>query len=413
MYEFAPGPGIKVSRIAGLSDDLSMALQALSIRIVAPIPGQGVVGIETPQPGAGDGLRSRRSSPARSSTEGRLKLPLALGKDIFGAPLVTDLARMPHLLVAGATGIGQVGLHQHHDPLPPLHAPTPHDVRIIMVDPKMLELSIYEGIPHLLLPVVTNPEEGRPGPEMGGATRWGGATGSWPTRGCATSTPTTGSWSGRRRSLPSTAAKSLSSSDEPDTLADDEQPAIQAFLDKEGDLEHGHLPYIVVIVDELADLMMVAGREIEESIARLAQMARAAGIHLILATQRPIGRCHHRPDQGQLPGPHLVPGLLQDRFAHHPRLQWGRVAARRRRHALPAPRNRPGCSGVHGAFVSDAEVQRVVEFLKKQGKPVYDKSILEDESRRREGGAVTTTSSTSAMTMPSPSSPRPARPPSP
>jgi len=157
MYEFAPGPGIKVSRIAGLSDDLSMALQALSIRIVAPIPGKGVVGVELPNRER-ETVSLKEILGAEEFQRGKMKLPLALGKDISGAPLVTDLARMPHILVAGATGSGK-SVSINTMILSLLYTCTPRDLRIIMVDPKMLELSIYEGIPHLLLPVVTNPKK--------------------------------------------------------------------------------------------------------------------------------------------------------------------------------------------------------------------------------------------------------------
>ncbi len=373
MYEFAPGPGIKVSKIAGLADDLSMALQALSIRIVAPIPGKGVVGIELPNRDR-EMVGLKEIFTSEEFQKGKYKLPLALGKDIAGVPLVTDLARMPHLLVAGATGSGKsVAINTMI--LSFLYTSTPKDVRIIMVDPKMLELSVYDGIPHLLLPVVTNPKKASI------ALRWAVEE------------------MGRRyRMLNDKKVRNIDSYnkllereekeksenlardtvviEEIEILAEDEQVSIEAFLDKDEIMEHGHLPYIVVIVDELADLMMVAGREIEESIARLAQMARAAGIHLILATQRP--------------SVDVITGLIKANFPARISFQVSSKTDSRTildcngaesllgaGDMLFLPPGTAKLQRSHGAFVSDSEVQRVVDFLKKQGKPVYDKSILE------------------------------------
>jgi DNA segregation ATPase FtsK/SpoIIIE, S-DNA-T family len=381
MYEFAPGPGVKVSRIAGLSDDLSMALQALSIRIVAPIPGKGVVGIELPN-------REREMVSLReifSSEEfhrGKMKLPLALGKDIAGAPLVTDLARMPHLLVAGATGSGK-SVSINTMILSLLYTATPRDVRIIMVDPKMLELSVYEGIPHLLLPVVTNPKKAALAlkwgvEEMGRRYRLMADKG---VRNIDSYNKQLEREEKEEAENRDRGAVVVEEADEP--LGDEE--AIQAFLDKEEVLEHGHLPYIVVIVDELADLMMVAGRELEESIARLAQMARAAGIHLILATQRP--------------SVDVITGLIKANFPARISFQVsskidsrtildcnGAESLLGSGDMLFLPPGTAKLQRSHGAFVSDTEVQRVVEFLKKQGKPVYEKSILEMKATAEGGG---------------------------
>ncbi|SNB47303.1 DNA translocase FtsK [Geobacter sp. DSM 9736] len=384
MYEFAPGPGIKVSRIAGLADDLSMALQALSIRIVAPIPGKGVVGIELPN-------RDREMVALREilATDefhtGKMKLPLALGKDIAGAPLVTDLARMPHLLVAGATGSGK-SVSINTMILSLLYTATPRDVRIIMVDPKMLELSVYEGIPHLLLPVVTNPKKASL------ALRWaveemGRRYRLMADKGVRNIDSYNKQLEREEKELAENRARDTVVVDEVEDPTDEEAAAIEEFLDKEEELEHGHLPYIVVIVDELADLMMVAGREIEESIARLAQMARAAGIHLILATQRP--------------SVDVITGLIKANFPARISFQVssktdsrtildcnGAEALLGMGDMLFLPPGTAKLMRSHGAFVSDAEVQRVVEFLKKQGKPVYDKRILEmKESDTKGGGA--------------------------
>ncbi len=381
MYEFAPGPGIKVSRIAGLADDLSMALQALSIRIVAPIPGKGVVGIELPNRDR-EMVSLREIFQAEEFRQRKMKLPLALGKDIAGAPLVTDLAKMPHLLVAGATGSGK-SVSINTMILSLLYTATPNDVRIIMVDPKMLELSVYEGIPHLLLPVVTNPKKASLAlkwavEEMGRRYRL------MSDKGVRNIDSYNKQLEREEKELTENQAKETVVVEEVEDMAADEEAAIQAFLNKDEELDHGHLPYIVVIVDELADLMMVAGREIEESIARLAQMARAAGIHLILATQRP--------------SVDVITGLIKANFPARISFQVsskidsrtildcnGAESLLGSGDMLFLP---PGTSKMqrsHGAFVSDTEVQRVVEFLKKQGKPVYEKSILEMKASDEKG----------------------------
>lgn len=383
MYEFAPGPGIKVSRIAGLSDDLSMALQALSIRIVAPIPGKGVVGVELPNRER-ETVYLKEILGAEEFQRGKMKLPLALGKDISGAPLVTDLARMPHLLVAGATGSGK-SVSINTMILSLLYTHTPRDLRIIMVDPKMLELSIYEGIPHLLLPVVTNPKKAalalkRAVDEMGRRYRL------MADKGVRSVESYNRLLEREEKELAENRVKATSVAEEPEELAADDEAAIQAFLDRDEALEHGHLPYLVVIVDELADLMMVAGRDLEESIARLAQMARAAGIHLILATQRP--------------SVDVITGLIKANFPARISFQVSSKTDSRTildcngaesllgaGDMLFLP---PGTSKLqrsHGAFVSDAEVQRVVEFLKKQGKPLYDKTFLEEKASEDAGAA--------------------------
>ncbi|HTG80449.1 MAG TPA: DNA translocase FtsK 4TM domain-containing protein [Geobacteraceae bacterium] len=381
MYEFAPGPGIKVSRIAGLSDDLSMALQALSIRIVAPIPGKGVVGIELPNRER-ETVVLKEILGAEEFQRGKMKLPLALGKDIAGEPLVTDLARMPHLLVAGATGSGK-SVSINTMILSLLYTSTPKDLRIIMVDPKMLELSIYEGIPHLLLPVVTHPKKAalalkRAVDEMGRRYRL------MADKGVRSIDSYNRQLEKEEKELAESKVKEPAPVEEADEPMDDEE-AIQAFLDKDEVLEHGHLPYLVVIVDELADLMMVAGREIEESIARLAQMARAAGIHLILATQRP--------------SVDVITGLIKANFPARISFQVsskidsrtildcnGAESLLGAGDMLFLPPGTAKLQRSHGAFVSDAEVQRVVEFLKKQGKPVYDKTFLEEKSSDESGG---------------------------
>jgi len=373
MYEFSPGPGIKVSRIAGLADDLSMALQALAIRIVAPIPGKGVVGIELPNRDR-EMVFLKDIFASETFHKGKMKLPMALGKDIGGDPLVMDLARAPHLLVAGATGSGKsVAINTMILSL--LYTATPKDVRLIMVDPKMLELSIYEGIPHLLLPVVTNPKKASLAlkwavEEMGRRYRL------MSDKGVRNIDSYNRELLREEKEVAELQANATVSVEEVEELIDTDDAAIQEFLAKEEHLEHGHLPYIVVIVDELADLMMVAGKDIEESIARLAQMARAAGIHLILATQRP--------------SVDVITGLIKANFPARISFQVSSKTDSRTILDCNGAESLLGMGDMlflppgtakmirsHGAFVSDAEVVRVVEFLKKQGKPVYEKSILE------------------------------------
>jgi len=381
MYEFAPGPGIKLSRIAGLADDLTMALQATAVRIVAPIPGKGVVGIELPNRER-EMVSLREILSCEAFHKGRFRLPLALGKDIAGEPLVTDLARMPHLLVAGATGAGK-SVSINTMVLSLLYTYTPNDVRLIMVDPKMLELSIYEGIPHLLLPVVTNPKKASL------ALRW--AVEEMGRRYRLMADKGVRNIESYNRQLQQEAegkGGTPPAEPPPDEMAgssDGDEDAIREFLEKREELDHGHLPYIVVIVDELADLMMVAGREIEESIARLAQMARAAGIHLILATQRP--------------SVDVITGLIKANFPARISFQVsskidsrtildtnGAEALLGMGDMLFLPPGTAKLMRAHGAFVSDAEVQRVVDFLKRQGKPVYDKRILEMKESDEKGG---------------------------
>jgi S-DNA-T family DNA segregation ATPase FtsK/SpoIIIE len=301
-----------------------------------------------------------------------MKLPVALGKDIAGNPIVTDLARMPHLLVAGATGSGK-SVSINTMVLSILYTATPQDVRIIMVDPKMLELSVYEGIPHLLLPVVTNPKKASL------ALKW--AVKEMERRYRLMSDKGVRNIDSYNKKLEREAKEEEESEiivvDEVVEEAEDAHDgAIQELLQKDEELEHGHLPYIVVIVDELADLMMVAGREVEESIARLAQMARAAGIHLVLATQRP--------------SVDVITGLIKANFPARISFQVSSKIDSRTildcngaetllgaGDMLFLPPGTAKMQRVHGAFVSDAEVQRVVDFLKKQAKPEYDKSILE------------------------------------
>ena len=387
MYEYAPAPGIKISRIAGLTDDLTMALQAMSIRIVAPIPGKGVVGVEVPNRDR-DMVFLREIFNCEHFSHSKMKLPLALGKDIAGLPVVTDLAKAPHLLVAGSTGSGK-SVSINTMILSLLYTSTPKDVRMIMVDPKMLEFSMYEGIPHLLLPVVTEPKKASL------ALKW--AVNEMERRYALLSDKGVRNIDSYNKKL----AGELLEQEESDLLSEAEIiedleelreggvadiDPIPFVVDDGEMLEHVHLPYIVVIVDELADLMMVAGREVEEHIARLAQKARASGIHLILATQRPSVDVITGLIKANLPSriSFQVTSKVDSRTILDTN---GAESLLGNGDMLYMPPGSSRLQRIHGAFVSDAEVQRVVDFLKKQGKPVYEKSIMEMKDNDEKGSS--------------------------
>ncbi|MEC8024478.1 MAG: DNA translocase FtsK [Myxococcota bacterium] len=350
MFEFLPAPGIKISKITNLTDDLTMALHAQRVRIVAPIPGKGVVGIEVPSR-VRETVYLKEILAAKEFQESRARLPISLGKDIVGKPMVADLAKAPHLLVAGSTGSGKsVAINAFIMSL--LYRHKPSDLRMILVDPKMLELSVYDDIPHLLLPVVTDPNKASL------ALKW--AVGEMERRyrllaACAVRNIT--GFNAKMEKYRSGERKP------PENIAEDE-------------LEH--LPYIVIILDELADLMMVAGKEVEQSIARLAQMARAAGIHLVIATQRP--------------SVDVVTGLIKANFPT--RISFmvsSKIDSRTildcsgaenllgRGDMLFMPPGTSRLQRCQGCFVSDDEVERVAEHLKKFGPPVYDMNILADD----------------------------------
>ncbi len=341
MYEFEPAPGIKVSRISNLADDLAMALSAVSIRIIAPIPGKAVVGIEIPN-------KIRQTVYLRDIIESepfdasRSYLTLALGKTISGEPYVADLTKMPHLLVAGSTGSGKsVSLNSMICSI--LFKATPVNVRFLMIDLKMLELSFYDGIPHLLLPVVTNPKNAKT------SLRW------------------LIDEMERRYTM----------------MAEMGVRSIEKYNQKMAKQEQGPLPYIVVVIDELADLMMVSTREVEEYIARLAQMARASGIHLIIATQRP--------------SVDVLTGIIKANFPARISCQ---VSSKVDSRTILDTNGAESLLGygdmlfmspglgrlqrVHGPFVAEGEIKRIVEFLKQQAVPSYQNEILEEKDEKAE-----------------------------
>jgi len=366
MYEFKPAPGVKVRRIVMLADDLAMALRAVSVRILAPIPGESVVGIEIPNPRREMvNLRELIESEAYRSTDS--KLTLALGKDIGGTPFATDLAKMPHLLVAGATGTGK-SVSINAMILSILYKSSPQDVKFIMVDPKMLELTIYEDIPHLLVPVVTDPKK------AAAALFW--AMDEMDRRYRLMRDKGARNIDNYNRTLERESGNKRAPIDLTDPELTDEPGAFGGSLSADGPLVHEKLPKIVIIIDELADLMMTVGRDIEEYITRLAQKARAAGIHLILATQRP--------------SVDVITGLIKANFPSRISFQvTTRVDSRTILDSMGGEKllgngdllfMPPGTARlirVHGAFVSDQEVRRVMKFIKQQGRPSYRPEVLE------------------------------------
>ncbi len=337
MFEYKPAPGVKINKISNLTDDLAMCLSALSVRIVAPIPGRDVVGIEVPNEYREE-VVLRELLEQREFRGGGSLLTLALGKDISGRPYYTDLRKMPHLMIAGTTGSGKsVFLHSLMASM--LYKATPSEIKFIMVDPKMLELSIYEGIPHLLHPVVTDTRK------AAAALRW--AVGEMEERYRLLSTHGVRDIEAYNRGL--------------------------ERLPEEFRKEHW-LPYLVIVLDELADLIMVAPREVVESITRLAQKGRAAGIHLIVATQRPSAD--------------IVAGLIKANFpARISFLVSSKVDSRIIMDSSGAEELlgrgdmlflQPGTFNlvrIQGALVSDGERKRITTYLSEQGAPNYISEI--------------------------------------
>lgn len=363
-FELEPAAGIKASRITNLSKDLARSLSTVSVRVVEVIPGKTCIGLEIPNEhkeivSLGDILKS--DVYERSSS----KLTMALGKDISGKPTVADLAKMPHLLVAGTTGSGKsVALNAMILSL--LYKSTPDDVRMIMIDPKMLELSVYEGIPALLAPVVTDMKE------AANALRW-----------CVVEMDR------RYKLMASLGVRNLGGYNKKveDAIAAGAPIPDPLFnVELNGDVVPGleKLPHIVVIIDELADMMMVTGKKVEELIARLAQKARAAGIHLILATQRPSVDVITGLIKANVPT--RIAFQVSSRIDSRTILdQMGAEALLGHGDMLYLP---PGTSlpnRVHGAFVSDEEVHKVVSRLKKTGVPRYVEEILSGPSDGYEG----------------------------
>jgi S-DNA-T family DNA segregation ATPase FtsK/SpoIIIE len=354
-FEFKPEPGVKYSRITGLGDDLCLALEAESVRIDR-IPGKSTVGIEVPNNERAT-IMLRELVESSEYQRSNYRLPLAMGKDITGKIVVSDLQKMPHLLMAGSTGTGKsVSLNAMILSL--LFRCRPDHVKMIMIDPKRLELGLYQDIPHLLVPVVTEPKIAQ------NALKWA-----------------VNEMENRYKKLAKRGVRTLEAYNE-----HVKQAPLPGFNDSAADEEDREpLPYIVIVIDELADLMMTAPREVEESITRLAQMARAVGIHLILATQRP--------------SVDVITGLIKANF---PARVSFRVASKVDSRTILDSNGAeqllgkgdmlflpPGSSRmmrVHGPLTTEEEVASVVEFLKKQGRPAYNQSILESPEERAEFG---------------------------
>jgi S-DNA-T family DNA segregation ATPase FtsK/SpoIIIE len=355
MFEFEPAAGTKVRQIQTLEDDLALALQALKVRI-APIPGKGVLGIEVANRER-ETVYLKEIIASEKFRKMTTRLPLALGKDISGQAVVTDLTKMPHLLVAGTTGSGKsVGLNSMLVSL--LYQSSPAEVRIILVDQKMTEFGPYEGVPHLLLPVVVDPKRAAV------ALRW--AVEEMERRYALMSELGVRHIGNYNKKVDQLRARgeTLFGPTDADRDGEEERPRLE------------RLPFVLLMIDELADLMMVAPREVESSLQRLAQMARAAGIHIIVATQRP--------------SVDVISGVIRANFpariAYQTRTRTdsrtilddgGAEQLLGQGDMLLLPPGTSNLSRVHGAFVSDAEVKRVADFWREQGKPDYDPSILQ------------------------------------
>ena len=368
LYELEPAPGLKASRVIGLADDIARSMSALSAR-VSTVPGRSVVGIELPNEKR-ETVLLREMLSGKDYGDGNQALPLALGKDIGGKPITTDLAKMPHLLIAGTTGSGKsVAINTMILSL--LYKLSPEECRMIMIDPKMLELSVYDGIPHLLSPVVTDPKKAVV------ALKW-----------------VVGEMEERYRKMSKMGVRNVAGYNArvEDALSKGEnfdRTVQTGFAEDTGEpifetesITPEKMPYIVVIVDEMADLMMVAGKEIEACIQRLAQMARASGIHLIMATQRP--------------SVDVITGTIKANFPTRISFQvTSKIDSRTILGEMGAEQllgmgdmlfmeGGGKITRVHGPFASDEEVEEVVNHLKSFGAPEYIKSVVEGSDRNRE-----------------------------
>jgi DNA segregation ATPase FtsK/SpoIIIE, S-DNA-T family len=372
MYKFEPGSGIKVSQIVNLADDLSMALRAAAVRIQAPVPNEAVVGIEVPNRKR-EMIYLREILESDEFTGAQSQLTIALGKDIAGRPMAADLARMPHLLIAGATGTGKsVSLHTMIASV--LFNATADDVRFIMIDPKMLELSTYENIPHLLVPVVVDPDK------AAASLLW--ATQEMESRYAMMRDLGVRNIDGYNRALTSgTPVVELKPANQ---ISDGVEPPIDV-PNAPPKIEHRKLPKIVIIIDELADLLLSEGKTVERDITRLAQKARASGIHLILATQRP--------------SVDVITGLIKANLPARISLQvTSRVDSRTILDSIGAERllgagdmlfMPPGSAKLvrlHGPFVSEIETRKLADFLRAQGTPDYRMEILDTKPPTEEMG---------------------------
>jgi S-DNA-T family DNA segregation ATPase FtsK/SpoIIIE len=333
MYEFEPAAGVRVNRIVNLSNDLAMAMKALSVRILAPVPGKAVVGIEISNKNR-ETVYMKEVIGSKSFRDSTSRLTLALGKDTLGRPFIADLVKMPHLLIAGATGSGKsVGINAMIVSI--LYKALPEDVKFVMIDPKMLELTAYDSIPYLFMPIITDPKEATIALSL-----------------------LVGEMEGRYKTMSQAGVKN-----------------IEKYNSKAEAGECEKLPYIVVVIDELADLMMVSSRKVESSIVRLAQMARASGMHLICATQRP--------------SVDVITGLIKANFPARISFKVSSKADSRVILDTSGAESLLGCGDmlflppgtselkrIHGAFLSEEEIGRVVSFVKEEEEPQYDSRLI-------------------------------------
>ena len=337
-YEIEPAPGVKVSRIVNLTDDIALNLAAQHIRMEAPIPGKSAIGIEVPNKTT-EAVHLRDVLDCSDFKDARGGIPVGLGKDIAGKPVITDLAKMPHLLVAGTTGSGKsVCVNTLISSI--LFSRKPEEVKLLLIDPKMVELSIYNGIPHLMAPVVTDMKKAA-------------AVLRWAVR----------EMEARYKAFAASGKRDIKSYNEAHPKA--------------------AMPLIVLIIDELADLMMTAPDDIEESISRLAQMARAAGIHMVLATQRPSVNVITGSIKANVPsrisfavGSQIDSRTILDMAGAEKLLGKGDMLF------APIGANKP--IRIQGAFISDDEVEKLVEFVKAQREPEYDNTVTQEAEKEAE-----------------------------
>ncbi|MGH9203635.1 MAG: DNA translocase FtsK, partial [Vicinamibacterales bacterium] len=350
-FEFKPDAGVKYSRVTGLAEDLCLAMQAESV-LIERIPGKSTVGIQIPNPNR-EAISLRELLESDVYQGSASKLTVALGKTIHGEPFMADLATMPHLLIAGSTGTGKsVGLNAMLTSM--LYRATPDDIRLILIDPKRLELGMYDDIPHLMTPVVVDPKK------ASNALRWA-----------------VREMEERYKTLAAFGVRNIEQYNRNirQIIANKEVP--------EGAEPPRPLPFIVVVLDELADLMMVAGNEVEESIARLAQMARAVGIHLIHATQRPSVDVITGLIKANLPA--RISFRVSSKIDSRTILDGnGAEQLLGKGDMLFLPPASAQKVRLHGPYISEQESARLASFLRKQGKPVYDESITAEE---KAGGA--------------------------